>query len=143
MKKAEYEKYIVPSEFASLYDEWKSKGKPKGNDKLYTQVWLGVTNAVKACIGALQSRYHCQFQDYDDKVMDGTALIIGKLLKMEEPPRNIVSFAYLPVLGVCCGPKARQKEFEDAMLSTGVPTEGGDTFEALIDEGGEVQYINY
>lgn len=143
MKKAEYEKYIVPSEFAALYEEWKAKGKPKGNDKLYTQVWLGVVNAVKACVGALQARYHCIYQDYDDKVMDSTILIMNKLLTMDDTPKNIVNMCYLPVLGVCCGPKARQKEFEDAMLSTDVPTEGGDTFEDLIDEDGEVQYINY
>lgn len=143
MKKAEYEKYIVPREFAVLYDEWKAKGKPKGNDKLYRQVWLGVTNAVKACIGALQARYHCRYQDYEDKVMDSTILIMNKLLTMDDTPKNIVNMCYLPVLGVCCGPKARQKDFEDTMLSTDVPTEGGDTFEDLIAEDGEARYINY
>ena len=145
MKKAEYEKYIVPSEFAALYDEWRAKGKPKGNDKLYTQVWSGVTNAVKACVGALQARHHCRYQNYDDKVMDSTMLIMNKLLTMDDTPKNIVNMCYLPVLGVCCGLKARQKEFEDAMLSTDVPTEGGDTFEELLyfDDDGEVQYINY
>ena len=141
MKKVEYEKYIVPNEFAAVYDEWKAKGKPKGNDSLYLKVWDGVTNAVKACVGALQARYHCRYQDYDDKVMDSTILIMNKLLTMDDTPKNIVNMCYLPVLGVCCGPKARQKEFEDVMLSTDVPTEGGDTFKDLID--GEVQYINY
>ena len=143
MKKEQYLQYLDPKEFAALYDEWKAKGKPKGNDKLYTQVWFGVTNAVKACVGALQARYHCRYQDYDDKVMDSTILIMNKLLTMDDTPKNIVNMCYLPVLGVCCGPKVRQKEFEDAMLSTDVPTEGGDTFEDLIDEDGEVQYINY
>lgn len=141
MKKSEYEKYIVPSEFAALYEEWKAKGKPKGNDKLYTRVWDGVVNAVKACVGALQARYHCKYQDYEDKVMDSTILIMNKLLTMDDTPKNIVNMCYLPVLGVCCGPKARRKEFEDSMLSMDVPTEGGDTFKDLID--GEVQYINY
>ena len=37
MKKSEYEKYLDPKEFEALYNEWKAKGKPKGNDKLYTQ----------------------------------------------------------------------------------------------------------
>lgn len=143
MKKCDYERYINADDFRKLYNEWASAGKPTGNHQLYVQIFDGVTNAVKACIGALQSRYHCQYQDYNNKVMDSTIIIIDKLLKMEEPPRNIVSFAYLPVLGVCCGPKARQKEFEDAILSTDVPTEGGDTFEDLINEDGEVSYINY
>lgn len=141
MRKAEYEKYIIPSEFAALYDEWKAKGKPKGSDKLYAQVWIGVTNAVKACIGALQARYHCKYRDYDEKVMDSTILIMNKLQTMDDTPKNIVNMCYLPVLGVCCGPKARQKEFEDAMLSTGASTEGGDSFEDLIGEDGSI--LNY
>ena len=76
MKKVEYEKYLNPKEFADLYDEWKVKGKPQGNHPLYVKVWEGVVNAVKACVGALQARYHCQYQDYDEKVSDGTILIM-------------------------------------------------------------------
>ena len=140
MKKSDYEKYLDPKEFALLYEEWKVKGKPTGNDPLYVKIWDGVTNAVKACIGALQARYRCQYQDYDEKVLDGTALMIAKLQKMEDSPKNIVTMCYLPMLGVCCGPKARQKDFEDSMLSTDAPTEGGDTFEDLINEDGEVHY---
>ena len=143
MRKDEYLKYIDPSEFAALYNEWAAKGKPKGNDKLYTQIWFGVTNAVKACIGALQATYHCKYQNYDDKVMDATVLIMTKLDQMTDSPKNIVTMAYLPTLGICCGPKARQKEWEDAMESTDVSTEGGDTFKDLINEDGEVSYINY
>ena len=82
MNKTEYLKYINPSDFKKLYEEWAADGKPTGNHPLYVQIFDGVTNAVKACIGALQSRYHCCYQDYDEKVMDGTALIIEKLLKM-------------------------------------------------------------
>lgn len=143
MKKSDYEKYLDPKEFAQLYEEWAAAGKPQGNNPLYAKIWDGVTNAVKACIGALQSRYHCQYQDYSEKVLDGAILIMTWLLKMEDTPKNIVNMCYLPVLGVCCGPKARQKDFENAMLSTDVPTEGGDTFADLIDEDGEVQYTNY
>ena len=143
MKKIDYLKYLDPKEFALLYEEWKAKGKPQGNDPLYAKIWDGVTNAVKACIGALQARYHCQYQDYDEKVLDGTILIMNKLLTMDDEPKNIINMCYLPVLGVCCGPKARQKDFENGMLSTDTPTKGGDTFEDLINEDGEVQYINY
>lgn len=143
MKKSDYEKYLDPKEFTQLYEEWAAAGKPQGNDPLYVRVWNGVTNAVKACIGALQARYHCQYQDYSEKVLDGTILVMTKLLKMEDTPKNIVNMCYLPVLGVCCGPKARQKDFENDMLSTDVPTEGGDTFADLINEDGEVQYTNY
>ena len=143
MKKSDYEKYLDPKEFAQLYEEWAAAGKPQGNDPLYAKIWDGVTNSVKACIGSLQSRYHCQYQDYSEKVLDGTILIMTKLLKMEDTPKNIVNMCYLPVLGVCCGPKARQKDFENDMLSTDVPTEGGDTFADLINEDGEVQYTNY
>ena len=143
MKKSDYEKYLDPKEFAQLYEEWTAAGKPQGNDPLYVKVWNGVTNAVRACIGALQARYHCQYQDYSEKVLDGTILIMTKLLKMEDTPKNIINMCYLPVLGVCCGPKARQKDFENDMLSTDVPTEGGDTFAGLINEDGEVQYTNY
>ena len=141
MKKSDYEKYIIPSEFAALYEDWKAKGKPLGNDPLYLKIWDGVTNAVKACIGALQARYHCQYQDYDEKVLDGTALMIAKLQKMDDTPKNIINMCYLPVLGVCCGPKAMQADFENGMLSTDTPTEGGGTLKDLI--GGEVQYTNY
>ena len=140
MKKSDYLKYLDPKEFAELYSEWAAAGKPQGNHTLYTKIWNGVTNAVKACVGALQARYHCKYQDYDDKVMDSTILIMNKLLTMDGIPNNIVSMSYLPVLGVCCGPKSRQKEFEDDMLSTDVHTEGGDTFKDLIDEDGEISY---
>ena len=140
MRKEQYKAFIDPAEFEQLFEKWSLKGKPKVNDTLYTQVWLGVQNAVKACVGALQARYHCKYQDYDDKVMDSTILIMKKLNEMEDAPKNIVNMCYLPVLGVCCGPKARQKEWEDNMLSTDVPTEGGDTFEDLISDDGDISY---
>lgn len=143
MKKSEYETYIKPEEFEALYNEWAAKGKPQGNNLLYIKIWNGVENAVKACIGALQSRYHCKYQDYDEKVLDGTILIMNKLMNMTDAPKNIVSMCYLPVLGICCGPKAIQSEWENNMLSTDVTTEGGDTFEDLINEDGDVSYINY
>lgn len=143
MKKSDYEKYIKPEEFEALYNEWDAIGKPQGNNPLYIKIWNGVENAVKACIGALQNRYHCKYQDYDEKVVDGTILIMNKLMNMTDAPKNIVSMCYLPVLGICCGPKAIQSEWENNMLSTGVTTEGGDTFEDLINEDGDVSYINY
>lgn len=145
MTKTEYEKFIEPNAFRMLYEEWVSVGKPTGNHPLYVQIFDGVTNAVKACIGALQSRYHCCYQDYNEKVMDGTILIIDKLLKMDEPPRNIVSFAYLPILGICCGPKALQSEWENGMMSTDTETECGDAFCEMLylDEEGVVTYVNY
>lgn len=143
MKKSEYETYIKPEEFESLYNDWYAIGKPQGNNPLYIKIWNGVENAVKACIGALQNRYHCKYQDYDEKVVDGTILIMNKLMNMTDAPKNIVSMCYLPVLGICCGPKAIQSEWENNMLSTGVTTEGGDTFEDLINEDGDVSYINY
>lgn len=142
MKKSEYEKYLDPNEFSKLYEEWKAKGKPQGNHPLYVKVWDGVTNAVKACIGTLQSRYRCQYQDYDEKVLDGTILIMTKLLKMEDTPKNIINMCYLPVLGVCCGPKARSQEMQGSALSLDSLTEGGDTFADLmyLDEDGEAHY---
>lgn len=145
MKKSDYEKYLDPKEFAQLYEEWTAAGKPQGNDPLYAKVWDGVTNAVRACIGALQARYHCQYQDYSDKVMDGTILIMTKLLKMNDTPKNIINLSYLPVLGVCCGPKAMASERENNSLSLDSLTDGGDTFADLmyLDEGGKVHYCNY
>lgn len=143
MRKSEYEKYIKPEEFAKLYEEWKAKGKPQGNDPLYVQIWNGVVNAVKACIGALQTRYHCQYQDYDEKVLDGTILIITKLLKMEDTPKNIINLSYLPVLGVCCNKKVIAQEMEsNNSLSLDSLTEGGDRYSELLwaDEDGEVHY---
>lgn len=144
MKKSEYEKYIKPEEFEALYNEWGAIGKPQGNNQLYIKIWNGVENAVKACIGALQNRYHCKYQDYDEKVVDGTILIMNKLMNMTDAPKNIVSMCYLPVLGICCGPKAIQSEFENNMMSTEEETEGGDTFAELIylDEEGKTTY-NY
>lgn len=140
MKKSDYEKYLDPKEFAKLYEEWSAVGKPQGNHPLYTKIWNGVTNAVKACIGALQARYHCQYQDYDEKVLDGTILIMTKLLTMDDEPKNIVNLSYLPVLGVCCGPKARKQEWENSMLSIDVETNGGDTFESLLNSNGKLDY---
>lgn len=144
MKKEEYEKYINPEEFESLYNEWDYIGKPQGNNPLYIKIWNGVENAVKACIGALQSRYHCKYQDYDEKVVDGTILMMNKLINMTDAPKNIVSMCYLPVLGICCGPKAIKSEFENNMMSIEEETEGGDTFAELIylDEEGKATY-NY
>ncbi len=142
MKKSEYEKYIKPEEFRKLYEEWATAGKPQGNHPLYVKIWDGVTNAVKACIGALQTRYLCQYQDYDGKVMDGTILIIAKLLKMDDTPMNIVNMAYLPVLGVCCGPKAIKQDQENNALSIDNLTNGGDAFTDLIGEDGTLRY-NY
>ena len=145
MTKTEYLKYINPSDFEKLYINWSNADKPTGNHPLYVQIFDGVTNAVNACIGALQSRYHCQYQDYNNKVMDSTIIIIDKLLKMTEPPRNIVNMAYLPVLGICAGPKALQSEWETNMLSTDNETNVGDAFcEMLyVDEEGTVTYVNY
>lgn len=145
MKKDEYNKYLDPEEFAKLYEEWSAAGKPTGNHPMYIQIFDGVTNAVKACIGSLQSRYHCCYQDYDEKVMDGTITVMGKLLKMNEPPRNIVSMSYLPVLGICCGPKALQSDWENGTMSTDTETECGDAFCEMLylDEEGTVTYVNY
>lgn len=144
MKKCDYEKYINPSDFEQLYINWSNAGKPTGNHPMYLQIWDGVTNAVKACIGALQSRYHCQYQNYDEKVLDGTITVMEKLLKMNEPPRNIVSMSYLPVLGVCCGQRAINAEKDDMALSINNLTKGGDAFEEImyIDEDGTLCY-NY
>ena len=52
---------------------------------------------------------------------------------------------YLPVLGICCGKKALQAEFENKALSTDEETNGGDTFTELmyLDDEGNVQYVNY
>ena len=143
MRKEEYLKYVDPDDFKKLYEEWAKEGKPQGNNPLYVKIWSIIAESVKACIGALQARYHCKYQDYDDKVMDSTILIMNKLNEMDDTPKNIVNMCYLPVLGVCCGKKAMQKEFEDGMKSSDVPTNGGDTFADLINEDGEVQYINY
>lgn len=143
MRKAEYLKYIDPDDFRKLYEEWKIKGKPQGNDPLYVKIWSGVTNAVKACIGALQARYHCQYQDYDEKVLDGTILIMSKLLKMEDTPKNIINMCYLPVLGVCCNKKVIDQEIMgNSSLSLDSLTEGGDQYSELLwlDEYGEVHY---
>ena len=144
MTKTEYLKYINPSDFEQLYINWSNAGKPTGNHPLYLQIWDGVTNAVKACIGALQSRYHCQYQDYDAKVLDGTITVMEKLLKMNESPRNIVSMSYLPVLGICAGTKAINAEKDDRALSIDNLTKGGDAFEEImyIDEDGTLCY-NY
>ena len=144
MKKEQYKDFIDPAEFEKLYNEWDYNGKPQGNNPLYIKIWNGVENAVRACIGALQNRYHCKYQDYDDKVTDGTILIMNKLMNMTDAPKNIVSLCYLPVLGICCGPKSMQSEWENNMLSTEEETEGGDTFKELlyVDEEGDV-HINY
>ena len=124
MRKEEYTRFIDPKEFSDLYNEWAAAGKPTGNDPLYLKIWNGVENAVKACVGAIQARYRCKYQDYDEKVLDGTAKIVAKLLKMEEVPKNIVSMCYLPVLGVVAGPKAMQSDFENNMASLDIPIEG-------------------
>lgn len=142
MKKEYYEKFINPADFAALYNEWSAAGKPQGNHPLYIKIWEGVTNAVKACVGSLQNRYHCKYQDYEDKVMNGTILMMKKMLTMEGAPDNIVSMCYLPVLGICCSQKAIAKEKEDNMLSLDSLTDCGDTFYELIylNEDGEVHY---
>lgn len=145
MKKCDYEKYIKAEDFRKLYEEWSNAGKPTGNHPLYVQIFDGVTNAVKACIGSLQSRYHCQYQGYNEKVMDSTILIIKKLLEMDEAPRNIVNLAYLPTLGTCCGKTSIQSEWETNMLSTDTETNAGDAFCEMLyrDEDGTVVYVNY
>lgn len=143
MKRDEYKQFIDPDDFRDLYIKWSKAGKPTGNNKLYIKIWNGVENAVKACIGALQNRYHCKYQDYDEKVLDGTILIMNKLINMNDTPNNIVSMCYLPVLGVCCGNKAKQSEFENNMLSTDNETECGDAFIDMIEAVDEVYRQNY
>lgn len=142
MKKEEYEQYIDPAEFSKLYEEWSKQGKPTGNNPLYLKIWCSITNAVKACIGALQTKYHCKYKDYEDKVMDASIVIIKRLLTMEDTPKNIVNMCYLPVLGICCGPKARKKEIEDNSLSIDCLTDGGDSFSDImyLDEENNIQY---
>ena len=142
MKKEEYEQYIDPAEFSKLYEEWAKQGKPQGNNPLYIKIWDGITNAVKACIGALQTKYHCKYKDYEDKVMDASIVIINKLLKMEDTPKNIVNLSYLPVLGICCNKKVIAQELEDNSLSIDCLTDGGDSFSDImyLDEYGNIQY---
>ena len=142
MKKDEYIKFIDPNTFRDLYILWSNEGKPQGNNQLYIKIWNSVENAVKACIGALQNKYHCKYQDYDEKVVDGTILIMNKLINMTEIPKNIVSMCYLPVLGICCSKKALQQEWENNMESFDIQTEGGDTFKDLLylDDCGNVKY---
>lgn len=142
MKKEEYEQYIDPAEFSKLYEEWAKHGKPQGNNPLYVKIWNGITESVKACIGALQNKYHCKYKDYEDKVMDASIVIIKRLLTMEDTPKNIVNMCYLPVLGICCGPKARNKEMEDNSLSIDCLTDGGDSFSDImyLDEENNIQY---
>lgn len=133
MKKSEYLKYIDPKAFKSLYEEWASKGKPTGNDPLYIKIWDGATNASKACIGALQEKFRCSYQNYDEKVLQTTMLVVRHLLKHEEPPNNIVNVSWLPALGVCCGNKAKQEDFEDSMLSINLPVDEGEAeYEELL-----------
>ncbi len=143
MKIDEYKQFIDPDDFRDLYIKWYKAGKPQGNSLLYIKIWNGVENAVKACIGALQNRYHCYYQDYDDKVIDGTILIMNKLMNMNDTPKNIVSMCYLPVLGVCCGNKAKQSDFENDMLSTDSETGCGDAFIDMIEAVDEVYRQNY
>ena len=142
MKKEEYEQYIDPAEFSKLYEEWAKQGKPTGNNPLYLKIWCSINNSVKACIGALQTKYHCKYKDYEDKVMDASIVIIKRLLTMEDTPKNIVNMCYLPVLGICCGPKARKKELEDNSLSIDCLTDGGDSFSDImyLDEENNIQY---
>lgn len=142
MKKEEYEQYIDPAEFSKLYEEWAKQGKSTGNNPLYLKIWCSITNAVKACVGALQNKYHCKYKDYEDKVMDASIVIIKRLLTMEDTPKNIVNMCYLPVLGICCGPKARKKEIEDNSLSIDCLTDGGDSFSDImyLDEENNIQY---
>lgn len=142
MRKDEYLKYINPDDFRKLYEEWAAKGKPKGNNPLYVKVWDMVENSVKACIGALQNRYHCKYQNYDEKVLDCTILIMNKLINMTDTPKNIVNMAYLPVLGLCLGKKTIAQERENNFLSLDSLTDGGDSFDDLmyLDEYGEVHY---
>lgn len=128
MRKSDYRKYVDPDDFKKLYEEWAKEGKPQGNNPLYVKIWSFTAESVKACIGALQARYHCKYQDYDEKVLDGTALMISRLIKLEGCPKNIVNMCYLPVLGVVAGPKAMQSDFEDSMASLDIPIEGRDTF---------------
>lgn len=142
MKKEYYIKYIDPDEFKKLYEEWAAKGKPKGNNPLYVKVWDMVENSVKACIGDLQDRYHCKYQDYDEKVLDSTILIMNKLINMTDTPKNIVSMCYFPVLDICCSKKAIAQERKNNALSLDSLTEGEDYFCKLmfLDEYGEVYY---
>ena len=142
MKKEEYEQYINPAEFSKLYEEWAKQGKPQGNNPLYIKIFDGTTNSVKACIGALQNKYHCKYKDYEDKVMDASIVIINKLLKMEDTPKNIINLSYLPVLGVCCNKKVIAQEMEDNSLSIDCLTDGGDSFSDImyLDEYGTIQY---
>ena len=142
MKKEYYIKYINPDEFKKLYEEWAAKGKPKGNNPLYVKVWDMMENSVKACIGDLQDRYHCKYQDYDEKVLDSTILIMNKLINMTDTPKNIVSMCYFTVLNICCSKKAIAQERKNNALSLDSLTEDEYSFCKLmfLDEYGEVYY---
>ena len=142
MKKEYYIKYINPDEFKKLYEEWAAKGKPKGNNPLYVKVWDMMENSLKACIGDLQDRYHCKYQDYDEKVLDSTILIMNKLINMTDTPKNIVSMCYFTVLNICCSKKAIAQERKNNALSLDSLTEDEYSFCKLmfLDEYGEVYY---
>ena len=142
MKKEYHLKYIDHTEFKKLYEEWAAKGKPKGNNPSNVKVWDMVENSVKACIETLQDRYHCKYQDYDEKVLDCAILIMNKLINMTDTPKNIVSMCFFTVLNICCSKKAIAQDRENNALSLDSLTEGGDSFCELmfLDEYGTVQY---
>lgn len=142
MKKEYHLKYIDHTEFKKLYEEWTAKGKPKGNNPLYVKVWDMVENSVKACIETLQDRYHCKYQDYDEKVLDCAILIMNKLINMTDTPKNIVSMCFFPVLNICCSKKAIVQDRNNNALSLDFLIEDEYSFCKLmfLDEYGEVYY---
>lgn len=141
MKKEYHLKYIDQTEFKKLYEEWAVKGKPKGNNPLYVKIWSMVEQSVRACIGALQDRYHCKYQDYDEKVLDCAILIMNKLLNKTDTPKNIVSMCYFTALNICCSKKTIAQERNNNALSLDSLIEDEYSFKLMfLDAYGEVYY---
>lgn len=109
-------KYIDNKAFEKLYIEWTNQGKPVKGD-LYLKIWDYVVNACKANISVLQKRYNCTYQDYDGKVLDSACVVIDSFFKKPEIVKSITAYTYFPVLGICCGTKAKQQDWENSNIS--------------------------
>ena len=101
------EKKIDPAQAKELVSSWRKEPTKERRDS----VWLLCIEASKAVIGKLQKSHKMRVKDYDDKVVDGATKLMQALDKKPElVPNNIVSWAYLYVLGVVFSKKLQMVE---------------------------------
>lgn len=103
------DKVIDSKEAATLISKWRNNPIQSNRD----EVFYLLIQVSKAVIGKIQTSYKMKVKNYESKVSDATLKLMETLDKKPDLiPNNVISWAYLYVLGVIFNNKLVQMESE-------------------------------